>query len=1231
MMSPTTPTTPTTAPAAHRVLAAGLALSLSAAAALATPVLITEPTTIGPLDTEIMAPDGTIVPLAEAEITVSGTTLTINGRHDIMSLVIGTGSVVTHDANFVFDYSMGAGTDVVNGFDLAVAGDVVVDGSMSVTGRGFPGDQGPGAGSLDQSAGGGGGHGGEGGNSNTGAAGGITYGSVLQPVEFGSGGGTDIGGVEMGREGGGAIRLIVGGTLTVNGDISANGIGDDDDNRESGGGAGGSIWITTASLQGTTGLIRATGGDGEVRDSVQSGAGAGGRVAIYTDGAISPFLRDRITALGNDGWSSGITGGDGAAGTVYIEEAGRGELIVDNNGRSGRVTVLSDDDIIPRPFVGDLTVRALGRVGPAPLTRLDLEVTGNMTVAITARVDANGRGFPGDEGPGAGELNQSAGGGGGHGGEGGNSNTGASGGIAYGSALQPTTFGSGGGTDIGGVETGRHGGGAIKLSVGGTLTLDGTISADGFGDDDDNLESGGGAGGSIWIDAGQLAGVSGEIRATGGDGEVRDSVQSGAGAGGRVAVYVNDPIPAFLIDRITALGNDGWSSGITGGDGAAGTVYIEEAGVGTLIVDNNGRSGRVTVLSDTDILPKPYDGNMIIREVGRVGPAPMTLLDLELTGDLDLQLNGVIDASGRGFPGDEGPGAGERNQSAGGGGGHGGLGGNSNTGGAGGASYGSIYEPTTFGSGGGTDIGGSETGRHGGGALKLVVGGTLTIDGTIAANGFGDDDDNLESGGGAGGSVWIDAAAVEGVSGQVSTSGGDGEVRDSVQSGAGAGGRVAIYSGTPLPDFLRARITARGNDGWSSGLNGGDGAAGTVYLVEDGVATLIVDNGGRNGRLTPFGSQNPEVDPDGRLAIAGSMLVTGEAYAGPEQGEFLHLDVQDDVEVTGTGTITTTFQGFASDEGPGAGMAGRTWGGGAGHAAAGGDGRSDDPDALGGEPYGIDTFPVTLGSGGGSDPDAPRRGGRGAGALRLSVGGNLDLVGPITASGESAGGNEAGGGSGGSLWIEAGSITGVSSISANGGNGSSAGGGGSGGYVAVYSCDISPSISFSANGGTTGSGSRGGDGTVLVGSTSVEITSQPPMEQTLAPGSTLELSVSATGVGPLTYQWRFDGQPLIDDGRVSGSTTTDLRITSITEDDAGRYDVLVSDICGPFPSRSSFLIIDGTCRADFDGDGELTIFDFLGFSNAFDAGDLRADFDGDGSLTIFDFLAFSNEFDAGCP
>ncbi|MEQ9096593.1 MAG: GC-type dockerin domain-anchored protein [Phycisphaerales bacterium] len=61
------------------------------------------------------------------------------------------------------------------------------------------------------------------------------------------------------------------------------------------------------------------------------------------------------------------------------------------------------------------------------------------------------------------------------------------------------------------------------------------------------------------------------------------------------------------------------------------------------------------------------------------------------------------------------------------------------------------------------------------------------------------------------------------------------------------------------------------------------------------------------------------------------------------------------------------------------------------------------------------------------------------------------------------------------------------------------------------------------------------------------------------------------------------------------------------------------------------LALTDECRPDVDGDGVLTIFDFLAYQNLFAAGDLGADFDGDCELTLFDFLAFQNAFDAGCP
>ena len=89
---------------------------------------------------------------------------------------------------------------------------------------------------------------------------------------------------------------------------------------------------------------------------------------------------------------------------------------------------------------------------------------------------------------------------------------------------------------------------------------------------------------------------------------------------------------------------------------------------------------------------------------------------------------------------------------------------------------------------------------------------------------------------------------------------------------------------------------------------------------------------------------------------------------------------------------------------------------------------------------------------------------------------------------------------------------------------------------------------------------------------------------------------------------------------ISGVEFDELHLYATFGDDFSLPRILIDDIT-----------FGGTaCAADFDGDGELTLFDFLAFQNAFDAGDAAADFDGDGSLTLFDFLAFQNAFDAGC-
>ena len=110
---------------------------------------------------------------------------------------------------------------------------------------------------------------------------------------------------------------------------------------------------------------------------------------------------------------------------------------------------------------------------------------------------------------------------------------------------------------------------------------------------------------------------------------------------------------------------------------------------------------------------------------------------------------------------------------------------------------------------------------------------------------------------------------------------------------------------------------------------------------------------------------------------------------------------------------------------------------------------------------------------------------------------------------------------------------------------------------------------------------------------------------------------------------------LIDGLRADIETDDLLTLVFVDDDDFG----VTATYRGqePFEGREGpklVITVEGDggtgCRADLDGDGDLTIFDFLQFQNLFDAGDPRADFDGDGDLTIFDFLQFQNEFDAGC-
>ena len=148
-------------------------------------------------------------------IIVSGCTLTVDGPHAFTSLLVTNSGAVTH--------SPAPNGETNNWLNLTIAGDVTVDATsvISGNGRGYGSGSGPGSGSTgycgSRTMGGGAGHGGFGGATVCGIPGGPSYGSLLQPVTPGSGGGSP------GGTGGGTVRMSVAGTLRVDGQLTANG------------------------------------------------------------------------------------------------------------------------------------------------------------------------------------------------------------------------------------------------------------------------------------------------------------------------------------------------------------------------------------------------------------------------------------------------------------------------------------------------------------------------------------------------------------------------------------------------------------------------------------------------------------------------------------------------------------------------------------------------------------------------------------------------------------------------------------------------------------------------------------------------------------------------------------------------------------------------------------------------------------------------------------------------
>ena len=78
---------------------------------------------------------------------------------------------------------------------------------------------------------------------------------------------------------------------------------------------------------------------------------------------------------------------------------------------------------------------------------------------------------------------------------------------------------------------------------------------------------------------------------------------------------------------------------------------------------------------------------------------------------------------------------------------------------------------------------------------------------------------------------------------------------------------------------------------------------------------------------------------------------------------------------------------------------------------------------------------------------------------------------------------------------------------------------------------------------------------------------QSPQSQTVDAGAALELSVSASGPEPFTYQWRKNGEP------IAGAVQTTYGFEPVVAESAGVYDVVVTGICGSLISDPATLTV----------------------------------------------------------
>ena len=85
---------------------------------------------------------------------------------------------------------------------------------------------------------------------------------------------------------------------------------------------------------------------------------------------------------------------------------------------------------------------------------------------------------------------------------------------------------------------------------------------------------------------------------------------------------------------------------------------------------------------------------------------------------------------------------------------------------------------------------------------------------------------------------------------------------------------------------------------------------------------------------------------------------------------------------------------------------------------------------------------------------------------------------------------------------------------------------------------------------------------------------QLPASESVGAGSNANFFAVIGGTPPYSFQWYFNGNPLIDDGvHIAGSATTSLSISNLTTADAGDYTLIVSNLSGSASATAALTVL----------------------------------------------------------